>query len=291
MSEVARPLSFLSRFRSRFLFPACLAAAFAAPAGVLAQAASDPSAQPKQEYTPVSGQAGKDVVWVPTPMETVGLMLDIARLTPKDYVVDLGSGDGRNVILAAKRGARGLGVEYNPDLVELSKRNAQKEGVAHLADFVQGDMFEADFSKATVLALFLLPDNLTKLEAKFLKLTPGTRIVANTFGISGWTPDREENLGAECKAWCKVLLYTVPAPVAGDWRVGNDRYQISQNAQIITGSQIKGRTSVPLQGRVDGNQIYFRIAGVNYSGVVKGDRIEGSSEVKGKRMPWNATKG
>jgi SAM-dependent methyltransferase len=266
--------------------------ALGAPAAALAQAAATGQPQqPKQEYTPVSGQPGKDVVWVPTPMETVGLMLDIAKVTPRDYVVDLGSGDGRNVILAAKRGARGLGVAYNPDLVELSKRNAAKEGVGHLAEFVQGDMFEADFSKATVLALFLLPDNLTKLEHKFLRLAPGTRIVANTFGISGWIPDREESLGSECKAWCKVLLYTVPAPVAGEWRDGNDRFLFSQSAQILSGSLVKGRISNPLQGRVEGSQLFFRVAGVNYSGVVKGERIEGVAEEKGRRKPWNAAKG
>jgi SAM-dependent methyltransferase len=274
--------------RSKALLLLTAFAAFGLPAAALAQAAA--SEQPKQEYTPVSGQAGKDVVWVPTPMETVGLMLDIAKVTPKDYVVDLGSGDGRNVILAAKRGARGLGVEYNPDMVELSKRNAAKEGVAHLAEFVQGDMFEADFSKATVLALFLLPDNLSKLEAKFLKLAPGTRIVANTFGISGWIPDREENLGADCRAWCKVLLYTVPAPVSGEWRAGNDRFQFSQTAQTLGGALVKGRISNPLYGRVEGNQLFFRVAGVNYSGVIKGDRIDGVAEEKGRRKPWSAAK-
>ncbi len=273
----------------RILLSVCLSAAFAVPAAaVFAQAAADPAA-PK-EFTPISGQAGKDVVWVPSPVETVGMMLDIAKVTPKDYVVDLGSGDGRNIILAAKRGARGLGVEFNPDMVELSKRNAAKEGVSHLAEFVQGDMFEADFSKATVLALFLLPDNLNKLQPKFLKLTPGTRIVANTFGINEWTPDREVQVGDNCQAWCKVLLYTVPASVGGEWRVGEERFQILQTAQTLSGSLARGRTSLPLQGRVDGNQLFFRVDGVNYSGTIKGDRIEGSSEVKGKRMPWSATK-
>jgi len=272
------------------LFLVSLLAALAAPASVLAQAAGDAAAAEKKEFTPISGQAGKDVVWVPTPMETVGLMLDIAKVTTKDFVIDLGSGDGRNIIYAAKRGARGLGVEYNPDMVELSKRTAAKEGVGHLAEFIQGDMFEADISKATVLALFLLPDNLNKLEPKFLKLNPGTRIVANTFGITGWTPDLEQNVEGECRAWCKVILYTVPAPVSGDWKVGDERFQIIQTAQTLSGYQIKGRTSLPLQGRVDGNQIYFRVAGVNYSGTIKGDRIEGVAETKGKRTPWRAAK-
>lgn len=267
-----------------------LVAALAAPAAALAQAPAQPAAQAQEEYTPVSGQAGKDVVWVPSPVETVGKMLDMAQLTPRDFVVDLGSGDGRNIILAAKRGARGLGVEYNPDMVELSQRNAAKEGVAHLVQFVQGDMFEADFSKATVLALFLLPDNLRKLEPKFLKLAPGTRIVANTFGIDGWTPDREENIGADCKSWCKVLLYTVPAPVAGTWRAGPDRYQISQTAQTLSGSRLlQGGGRAPIEsGRVEGNQIRFSIGGTLYSGTLKGNRIEGTAETRGYKRPWSA---
>ena len=126
--------------------------------------------QAQSQFEPQVGQAGKDVVWVPTPYELVEKMLDMAKVTPQDLVVDLGSGDGRNVIAAAKRGARALGVEYNADMVELSKRMAAKEGVPDKATFVQGDMFEADFSKATVLALFLLPDNMDKLRTKFLDL-------------------------------------------------------------------------------------------------------------------------
>ena len=122
---------------------------------------------------PEVGQPGKDVVWVPTPEETVAKMMEVGKITPQDFVIDLGSGDGRNVIAAAKRGARGLGVEYNPDMVELSKKIAAKEGVAERAQFVQGDMYQADFSKATVLALFLLPSNLRPLRDKIFNLPAG----------------------------------------------------------------------------------------------------------------------
>ena len=147
-------------------------------------------AQPaKKEYEPSVGQSGKDVVWVPTPQALVDRMLDMAKLTAKDIHYDLGSGDGRTVIAAARRGATAYGVEYNPDMVELSKRIAEKAGVAEKAQFVQGDMYEADISKATVLALFLLPENLNKLAPKFLAMKPGTRIVANHFAVSGWDPD------------------------------------------------------------------------------------------------------
>ena len=145
------------------------------------------------------GQAGKDVVWVPTPPELVEKMLDMARVTPQDVVIDLGSGDGRNVISAAKRGARAIGVEYNPDMVALSRQKAQEAGVADRATFIEGDMYEADISKATVLALFLLTSNLDKLAPKFLALKPGTRIVNNTFHVTNWEADASETIEGTCE--------------------------------------------------------------------------------------------
>ena len=122
------------------------------------------------------------------------------------------------MIAAAKRGARALGVEYNPDMVELSKKNAAKAGVSDKATFVQGDMYAAEFQQATVLALFLLPDNLLKLRDKFAALKPGTRIVANTFGIEEWTADETITISDDCMSWCTVLLYFVPAKVEGTWQ-------------------------------------------------------------------------
>jgi hypothetical protein len=141
-------------------------------------------AQPVDVPTPHEYQAGKDVVWVPTPDTLVEKMLDMAKVTPADYVIDLGSGDGRTVIAAALRGARALGVEFNPDLVELSTRTAQKAGVAGRASFTKGDLFEADLSKATVITLFLLTDINLKLRPKLLGLRPGTRVVSNTFKMA-----------------------------------------------------------------------------------------------------------
>jgi SAM-dependent methyltransferase len=162
-----------------------------------------------QEYQPYSGQPGKDVVWVPTPYSLVEKMLDMAGVTPQDYVIDLGSGDGRNVIAAAKRGARALGVEYNREMVALARRNAVQEGVADKARFAQGDMYEADISQATVLALFLLPANLQKLAPKFKALPPGTRIVTNGFPIDGWEAVETGFAEGECGAWCRAYLYVV----------------------------------------------------------------------------------
>ena len=164
-----------------------------------------------QAPTPYVGQPGKDVVWVPTPYILVEKMLDMARVTPRDYVIDLGSGDGRNVIAAAKRGARALGVEYDTQLVALSRRNAAAQGVSERARFIRGDMFEADFSEATVLALFLLPDNLERLRPKFEKLKPGTRIVTNGFPIEGWNAKEVGKVDRDCDGWCTAYLYVVPA--------------------------------------------------------------------------------
>src|SRR5688572_23039463 len=121
-------------------------------------------------YEPEVGQAGKDVVWVPTPQTLVEKMLDMAKVTPKDYVIDLGSGDGRTVITAAKRGAKAHGIEYNPDMVELSKRNAEKEGVTGKATFEKADLFQSDFSKAQVVTMFLLPTINMKLRPTILNL-------------------------------------------------------------------------------------------------------------------------
>lgn len=168
-------------------------------------------APPAQEgYKPKVGQEGRDSVWVPTSPELVEKMLDMANVTAKDFVIDLGSGDGRMVIAAAKRGARALGVEFNPEMVKLSEQAARDAGVADKASFVQGDMFEADISKATVLALFLLPDNLRRLEPKFRALRPGTRIVVNSFGVPDWKPEATETLTENCTSWCTAMLYRVP---------------------------------------------------------------------------------
>ena len=248
-------------------------------------------AQKEQPFEPVVGQAGKDVVWVPTPATLVEKMLDMAKVTPDDFVVDLGSGDGRNVIGAAKRGARALGVEYNPDMVALAKRNAATQGVADKATFVQGDMFEADFSKATVLALFLLPDNLMKLRDKFLNLKPGTRIVSNTFSIDEWQPDASERVETDCQSWCTSLLWIVPAQVAASWRLAQGEMTLTQNYQMVSGTLTTSGVSAPLtNGRLLGEQVTFRAAGGEYAGKVVGDVMEGTVKADGGSRSWRATR-
>ena len=225
------------------------------------------------------GQAGKDVVWVPTPFVTVEKMLDMAKVTPQDFVMDLGSGDGRNIIAAAKRGARGLGVEWNQDMVDLSRRLAQEAGVADKAQFVQGDMYAADISKANVMAMFLLTENLDKLMPKFLDLRPGSRIVINGFGITGWTPDVTEKADGDCGSWCTVHLFHVPAKVAGTWQLPEGQLTLKQSFQKITGTLSNGENSTPIEGSLNGNRITFTVGETTYTGQVNGNAMSG--DVKG----------
>ena len=240
----------------------------------------------EKPFVPVSGQAGKDVVWVPSPPDMVNKMLEIAKVTPADYVIDLGSGDGRNVIAAAKLGANALGVEYNPDMVRLSQRLAKEAGVENKAKFVEGDMYEADISKASVMALFLLPVNLNKLVPKFLDLKPGSRIVLNTFGIDGWEPDYRTSLpqGSECESWCDILLLIVPAKVAGTWNLNNGgRLELTQEFQTVQGTiTLNGQKYTVEKGRLNGEDITFVANNQIFNGKVKGARIEGTN--------WSATK-
>lgn len=230
---------------------------------------------PDKPYEPTVGQDGKDVVWVPTPTVTVEKMLDVAKLAPGDFVMDLGSGDGRNIIAAAKRGVRGLGVEYNPEMVDYARRMAAKDGVEELAQFVEGDMFAADISQATVLALFLLPDNLNKLVDKFLDLKPGTRIVLNHFGIDGWEPDETTRADGDCGSWCTVLLLVVPAKVSGTWQLPQGELVLEQKFQKVSGTLKSGGADLQVEGRLLGDQITFTAGGVTYEGRVDGERITG----------------
>jgi SAM-dependent methyltransferase len=244
----------------------------------------------KEPFQPVEGQAGKDVVWVPTPPVLVEKMLDMARVTPQDYVMDLGSGDGRNVIAAAKRGARALGVEWNQDMVELSRRVAAGEGVADKAAFVRGDMYEADISQATVLALFLLTENLNKMVPKFLEMKPGSRIVVNGFEIDDWRADETGRADGECGSWCTAYLYIVPARVAGTWRLPEGRLKLEQRFQEVTGALASGGiTTAITNGRLRGDHISFTVGGIEYAGRVVGDTMSG--DLKGSATgAWTATR-
>jgi hypothetical protein len=265
----------LSRSVSQFLLVLCL--------GVVAATGHT---QPAKQYEPQVGQEGKDVVWVPTPQALVEKMLDMAKVTSKDYVIDLGSGDGRTVITAAKRGAKAHGIEYNPDMVELAKRNAANEGVSDKATFEKADLFESDFSKAQVITMFLLPSINVKLRPKILDLKPGTRIVSNSFDMENWKPD-ETGTAAGCSNWCTAYLWIVPAKVDGTWKLQNGELSIKQTFQMITGTLKSGNVIAPINGKLNGDQIMFSAGEGQYTGRVNGNSMEGSLK---SGAQWSATR-
>ena len=253
--------------------------------GAYAQTPQAPPA-PQKPFEPKVGQEGKNVVWVPTPEALVQKMLDMAQVTAKDYVIDLGSGDGRTVIAAAKRGARALGIEYNPDMVELSKRNAAAAGVADKASFVKADLFESDFSKATVITMFLLPTINLKLRPKLLDLAPGTRIVSNSFTMEAWQDDETATIEQGCTSWCTAHFWIVPAKVEGTWHLAQGDLALTQQFQMISGTL--GSTPIT-NGKLRGNAISFEAGPVQYTGQVNGSSMQGT--VKGSQSgAWSATR-
>ena len=219
-------------------------------------------------FTPHSGQPGKDVIWIPSPQALVDRMLDMAGASPADYLIDLGSGDGRTVITAAKRGIKALGVEYNPDMVALSRRAAAEAGVTDKATFVHGDIFETDFSQATVLTLFLLDTLNMKLRPTILNMRPGTRVVSNTFRMGDWTPDQSIDAGGDCTSYCTAHKWTVPAKVGGTWSLPDGELKLTQRYQTVTGTLAIGGKETPIsEGRLDGAEISFIAGDVRYVGI------------------------
>jgi hypothetical protein len=240
------------------------------------------------QYQPQVGQEGKDVIWVPTPQGLVNKMLDMAKVTPKDYVIDLGSGDGRTVISAAKRGAKAQGIEYNPDMVELSKRNAAKAGVSDKTHFVKADLFESDFSQATVITMFLLPDINIRLRPKILNMKPGTRVVSNSFTMGDWTADETATANEDCSSYCTAYLWIVPAKVEGIWHLPQGDLTLKQTYQMIAGTLKSGSNTTQItNGKLKGDQISFNAGGTQYTGHVSGNTIEGSVSTGGS---WKATR-
>ena len=242
----------------------------------------------KPEFQPQVGQEGKDVIWVPTPQALVERMLDIAKVTANDYVIDLGSGDGRTVIAAAKRGAKARGIEYNPDMVALSQRNAAKEGVSDRVAFEKADLFETDLSQATVITMFLLPDINLKLRPKILNLKPGTRIVSNSFTMGDWKADDTASVKDGCASYCTALLWIVPAKVEGTWKLDEGDLTLKQSYQTVSGSLRHGGNNVAISnGKITGDQIMFNAGGSMYVGQVSGNSIEGTISSGGN---WKASR-
>lgn len=277
----------VQRFLRHVLPAVCLSVMVAV--SVFAQAPAG-----KEEYQPSVGQAGKDVIWVPTSQALADKLLSLAKVTAQDYVIDLGSGDGRFVITAAKRGARALGIEYNPELVELSKRTAAREGVADKARFVKADLFESDFSQATVITMFLLPDINLRLRPLILDLKPGTRIVSNSFDMGDWTADEKINLGRDegCdNNYCQGYYWMVPAKVEGTWKLPQGELKLKQSYQMVSGELTSGKDRIAIaDGRLLGSQISFKIGDALYTGNVAGAAMSGTLKSGNNSSPWSASR-
>jgi SAM-dependent methyltransferase len=241
------------------------------------------------EFKPEVGQAGKDVIWVPTPDALVKKMLEVAHVTPEDVVIDLGSGDGRTVIAAAMLGAKAIGIEFNPEMVALSIKKAEEKGVKDKTQFLQTDLFEYDLSEATVITMFLLPEINLKLRPKLLNLKPGTRVVSNTFTMSEWEPDFEVTINDESSSWYTALMWIIPAKTEGTWKMSQGELTIRQQFQMIYGTLLKDKKSSTIsEGRITGDTINFRINGDTYTGKVTGNKIEGTVTRNSTKSEWTA---
>ncbi|MBL0917425.1 MAG: methyltransferase domain-containing protein [Hydrogenophaga sp.] len=274
----------MTLFRRSLVASALCLVAFGHPAWAQV---SEPPNTPAADYVPDEGQAGKDVIWLPTAQSLVDRMLRLAELTPKDHLIDLGSGDGRLVITAAQRGATAHGIEYNPELVAYAQRAAASAGMGRRATFEKADIFESDFSKATVITLFLLPDLNMRLRPTLLAMKPGTRIVSNSFDMGDWEPDETVAVKESCTTYCNAHKWTVPAQAAGTWRFGNSELVLTQTFQKLEGTLRQGGSTLPIsEARMHGTRIAFVAGGQRYSGEVDGARMRGT--VDGK--PWRASR-
>ena len=256
-----------------------------------------------------------DVIYVPTPQVTVDEMLKMAKVGPNDYIIDLGSGDGRIVITAAKRfGARGFGVDLDTYLLKIANATAAKEGVTDRAQFIEQNLFETDLSKATVITTYLLPEMNERLRPKLLALKPGTRVVAHDYDMGNWLPDEQKTLivpekkvGDPGKSY--VFFWVVPAQVAGTWQsqinVGGKpvayEFTVAQEFQMLEGSAQAGGLAGVLKGRMEGAQVKFTVSGKPGEGAARHefqgrltaeDAIEGVVHIgegaKRQQYPWTA---
>jgi hypothetical protein len=253
------------------------------------------------QYNPQVGQAGKDVIWVPTPDDVVERMLVMAQVTPNDYVWDLGAGDGKIAIMAAKKfGARAVGIEYNADMVKHANANAQNAGVAGngpgKAVIRHGDIFATDFSQASVVTLYLLPALNMKLRPQLLSMRPGTRVVSHSFSMEDWEADEISTLDGR-----RAYFWLVPANVMGAWNLdaGAHKHELTleQTFQKVSGTVTLGPVQAGLRdARLRGANIsfaYLDSSGVrrDFTGRVTGGRMEGSfRDEKGAEGKWTATK-
>lgn len=243
-------------------------------------------------YVPEEGQEGKDVIWLPTESTIVDTMLTMGKVGPGDVLVDLGSGDGRTVIAAAKRGATAKGIEFNPDMVGFARQQAEKAGVAGTVEFIKGDIYETDFSFATVVTMFLLDEINLKLRPRILEMKPGTRIVTNTFTMGDWKADAKTEVAGFCEEFCTANLWYVPAKIEGRWKSSDGELDVRQAFQYFSGTMVSGGQSNDLSGgKIKGSEVRFQIGRTIYSGVVDGDKITGTKMTsEGNPGVWQATR-
>ncbi len=236
------------------------------------------------KYQPSVGQSGKDVIWVPTNDAVADAMLKAANVGPNDLVFDLGAGDGKIAIAAAKNyGARSVGIEFNKDMAELAKRNAERAGVSDKVKIINGDIFVEDFSKATVVTMYLLPDLNLKLRPTLLKMAPGTRIATNSFNMGDWEPDQTIGTG-----YTQGYFWVVPGNAAGKWTIKGidggqgDVLELTQRYQKVGGTlTIKGKSQPILGGTLNGNRLKFSF--IDQSGQSRIFDVE----IKGNAMTGN----
>ena len=256
-------------------------------AGLLAAATVSVDAKDRREcdrdYKPQVGQSGKDVVWVPTPDEVVQRMLRMAKVTPQDTVYDLGAGDGKIAIAAGKIGATSVGIEYNPDMARLAQCYVQAENLAGKTRIIQGDVFKEDFSKASVVTMYLLPELNLRLRPTILTMKPGPRVTSHQFTMGDWEPDETAEID-----YRSAYLWIVPAKVEGAWTLreqgSNAQYAVNltQKYQKITGDVAAGSAKQPLVGAtVRGEEIRFAFnddKGVTrtLTGTVRGNELTGT---------------
>jgi hypothetical protein len=251
----------------------------------LGTAEAQSRAECERDYKPQVGQAGKDVIWVPTPDELVNKMLTMARVTPKDFVVDLGAGDGKIAIAAGKKfGATALGIEYNPEMAKLAQCFVQAEGVTDKVKIIQGDIFKEDFSKATVVTMYLLPELNLRLRPTILSMKPGTRVTSHQFTMGDWEADETAEI-----EYRSAYLWIVPAKVEGNWTFREDSggktafsVAVAQKYQRISGDASMGGNKNPLVGAsLRGEEIKFAFNDEKgqtrtFSGTVRGGEMTGT---------------
>jgi SAM-dependent methyltransferase len=241
-------------------------------------------------YKPHLGQPGKDIIWVPTPNELVDKMLELAEINGNDFVIDLGSGDGRTVIAAAKLGAKALGIEFNHDLVELSEKKAELAGVSSKAKFIEADLFKCDLSEATVITMFLSPELNLKLRPRLLDLKAGTRVVSNTFSMGKWDPDFEALTRNSWDSWYTALMWIIPAKIEGTWKLRQGVLTIHQEFQMFYGTlKSDTKTSVIKNGRLNGDQVTFYIDSTVYAGhLTRNNILSGVLTTNSVKSDWTA---